>query len=54
MSHDDERQERNDFQPTIKRDDPDRVEPDRGETNPDEHSVDVGDGWDPRVEQPGE
>jgi hypothetical protein len=53
MAHDDERQERDDFEPTIRRPNPERVERDTTPTDPEEHSLDIGDGADPRVEQPG-
>lgn len=54
MTHDDDRQERDDFEPTPKRRDPERVEPDTTATDPDEHSFDLPDGADPRVQQPGD
>lgn len=47
-------QERTDFHPTVKRDDPDRVEGVDAETDPEEHTVDLGDASDTRVQQPGE
>jgi hypothetical protein len=53
VAHDDEGQERDDFEPTIRRPDPERVERDTTPTDPEEHSLDIGDGADPRVEQPG-
>jgi hypothetical protein len=53
MAPDDERLERDDFVPTIRRPDPERVERDTTPSDPEEHSLVIGDGADPRVEQPG-
>lgn len=54
MRHDDANQERDDFEPTVKRADPARVERDPSPTDPEEHSLDIGDDSDPRVQQPGD
>lgn len=52
MSDADAPQERTDFEPTITRHDPDRVEP-AVETEAAEDDTDIGDTSDPRVAQPG-
>jgi hypothetical protein len=54
MTHDDDRQERDDFEPTIKRPDPERVVRDTTPTDADEHSLDIPVGAEPRVQQPGD